>query len=311
MEYLGCLIAVLGGAWIGALYLGVDIRHLAHAALVEAELLEKVPPELRPPAPNEKAVTREQLVATLRKELGSLRSEILALRTGASGNSSADGSAAMELAKTKTRDYWQRLSEIALGEEALQRDAEAAFNEANAAKVFAIKGRISRFAAKAVEAVPSDGVAESTVQFGRALGQWYDQAGELYERATQIWETPTGKQGRAQLNEDWKQAEAQHRNEARLIYERAASVRASISRHFGEEFCEFAKPAPASAPPAEVAPSDSSVSSAAATSGPVERATPAEKASPDAPSERVATPARPVVPPVENAVVGDTSTATD
>jgi hypothetical protein len=64
----------------------------------------------------------------------------------------------------------------------------------------------------------------------------------LYERATRIWETPTGQLARAQLNEEWKRAETQHRNEARLLHDRASAVRASISRQFGEEFPEFAKP---------------------------------------------------------------------
>jgi hypothetical protein len=35
----------------------------------------------------------------------------------------------------------------------------------NAAKVFAIKGRISRFSANAVDAVPIEAVDESVVQF--------------------------------------------------------------------------------------------------------------------------------------------------
>ena len=67
--------------------------------------------------------------------------------------------------------YWNRLIEIASGETALQTDAASAFNDANAAKVFAIKSRISRFAAKAVEAVPQDGVDKSVVQFGQATGR--------------------------------------------------------------------------------------------------------------------------------------------
>ena len=126
----------MGGAWIGALYLGVNVEHLAHSALSQAQLLEKVPAEWRPKGPN--VVTREQLVSTLRKELGSLRSEILALR---SGTDSADGSEpasdAAAAARENTRAYWLRLNEIALGEDDLQRDAETTLNETNAAKVFA------------------------------------------------------------------------------------------------------------------------------------------------------------------------------
>src|SRR6266571_5268828 len=73
LEFMACAMFVVGGAWLGALYLGVDVRHLAYTALSEAKLLDKVPAEWRPPAPNDKGMTREQILATLHEELGSLR----------------------------------------------------------------------------------------------------------------------------------------------------------------------------------------------------------------------------------------------
>ena len=249
LEFAGCLIAVVGGAWLGALYLGVDVKNVAYMALSQSELLDKVPAEWRPEGPQNKAMTREQLVTTLREELGSLRTEITALRTGkgqaAAGEpAAADTKSASQLStKERTLAYWSRLNEIALGEAELQQDAETASNAENAAKVFAIKGRISRFAAKAVEAVPTTSVDEAAVRFGRQLGLWYDHGGELYENAVRIWESPIGPQARTQLNDEWKQADQHHHNEARLLKEKAATVRASVSRQYGEELPEFAKPA--------------------------------------------------------------------
>ena len=82
LEFIGCVIAVVGGIWLGAMYLGVDLRRVAHEALSDAELLEKVPENWRPVGPEEEHMTREQLVATLRQELSGLRTEITSLRTG-------------------------------------------------------------------------------------------------------------------------------------------------------------------------------------------------------------------------------------
>ena len=254
LEFVGCVMAVVGGAWLGALYLGVDVRNLAYTALAEAELLESVPQKLRPAAPADNAMTREQLVATLREELGTLRLELTALRSGETTNPPVLAAAAPQgntseptgvpkASKEKTLAYWTRISEIALSEAALQKDAESASNSANASRVFAIKGRISRFAAKSVEAVPSDGVDDSVVRFGRQLALWYDHGGELYERAVRIWETPTISENREQLNEDWRRAESHHNNEARLVNEKAEAVRSTVSRNFGEEFPSFAAPA--------------------------------------------------------------------
>jgi hypothetical protein len=251
LEFLACAIAVIGGVWLGALYFGVDVRRLAFTALSEAKLLDKMPAELRPADPNEKVMTREQLLTTLHEELGSLRNQITVLRSGGALGTGSDASgrteqnAAFELppTKEKTLAYWTRLNEIAISETALQRDAEQAFNANNAAKVFAIKGRISRFSAKAVEAVPTQEVDESVLRFGRQLRLWYDRAGELYEKAVRIWETPIGQQARTQLNEEWKRADEQHRNEDHLLSEKAAAVRRSMSRIYGGEFPEFAKSA--------------------------------------------------------------------
>jgi hypothetical protein len=249
LEFLACTIAVVGGAWLGALYLGVDVRHLAFSALNQAQLLDKMPAELRPVDPSQKVMTREQLLTTLHEELGSLRNQITSLRAGGAAGQASDGagsgepnSADMPPTKEKTLAYWQRLNEIAVGEGALQRDAESAFNADNAAKVFAIKGRISRFSAKAVEAVPTQEVDESVVRFGRQLGLWYQRAGELYEKAVRIWETPIGQQARTELNDEWKRSDDQHQNEARLLNEKAAVVRGSMMRIYGLEFPVFDKP---------------------------------------------------------------------
>lgn len=251
LEFLACVIFLVGGAWLGALFLGVDIRHIAYTALSESQLLDKVPADWRPPAPNDKGMTREQILTTLHEELGSLRNQITALRSGGVAGQAAESAAgtkpnaaATQLpTKEKTLAYWDRINEIAMGETALQRDAESAFNANNAANVFAIKGRISRFSANAVESVPTDAVDESAIRFGRQLGLWYNRAGELYERAVRIWETPIGQQARSQLNDEWKRADEQHRNEGRLLTEKAAAVRGSLSRIYGTEFPEFDKAA--------------------------------------------------------------------
>lgn len=264
LEFVGCVIAVVGGMWLGAIYLGVDLRRVAHEALSDAEVLDKVPENWRPVAPEEEHMTRAQLVATLRQELSGLRGEIISLRT--SENSAGQDETATETSastsggtpatpresKEKTLAYWNRLNEIASGQAALQNDAASAFNESNAAKVFAIKSRISRFAAKAVEAVPHDGVDRTATHFGRQLVVWYDRNGELYDKAVRIWETTSaGSQGRAQLNEEWSRAELQRRNETRLLDEKASAVRSELSRRFGQEFPEFAQPRTDSAANAE------------------------------------------------------------
>jgi hypothetical protein len=85
LEFFGCLCAVVGGAWLGAMYLGVDVRHVAYSALKESKLLDRVPEKWRPASPDAKpgaeAPTPEQLAQHVEHELIALRQEITALRT--------------------------------------------------------------------------------------------------------------------------------------------------------------------------------------------------------------------------------------
>ncbi|HEX4414440.1 MAG TPA: hypothetical protein VH107_12490 [Lacipirellulaceae bacterium] len=255
LEFVACLVAVVGGAWLGALYLGVDVKSAAYTALRDSQLLNKVPKQWQPAPPKDQAMTRDELVATLHAELGSLRNQISSLRTGKNDQPIGEGprtSASDDGAsptKERTLAYWSRLNEIALAETDLQQDAESAFSAANAAKVFAIKGRVSRFASTAVDAVPTEGVDEQAIKFGRRLKLWYSRGDEHYQQAVRIWETPMGAQARTKLNDEWKQADNQHHNESELIMQKAAAVRGSISRIYGAEFSEFGKPSAEAAKP--------------------------------------------------------------
>jgi hypothetical protein len=256
LEIVGCAVAIVGGAFLGALYLGIDVGQLAHTALAEADLLDSVPESWRPAAQEDNRKTREQMVEALRDELGSLRTDISTLRDGTSSSATADDaqrptkveSASAEPGDETTLAYWTRLNEIAGGQATMQREAELAFDEKNAARVFAVKSRISHFAAKAVEAIPSEGVDSSVIQFGNQLSNWYRQAGEMNDKAVQIWESAAGSQSRALLNEEWKRTELQHRNESRLLDEKAAAVRGALGRKYGRDFPEFVRMSATEAP---------------------------------------------------------------
>lgn len=258
LEFLGCTIALVGGAWLGAIYLGINVQHLTYTALEEADLLDTVPDKWRPSAPDGsdkfRGMSREQLVASLRSELVALRQEISTLKTGGEEESGSQPSTSTTASKTtqpstatgvsleKTLAYWNRLSEIALGEAALQRDADQAFTDDNAANVLIIKGRISRFADTAVEVIPSEQVAPAVVQLGKQLGEWYGRGGDLYEKAVRIQSFPSDNSNRDRLTQEWRREDAQHRNEAQLLSNRAIAVHDEMRRRFETEFPAFGQP---------------------------------------------------------------------
>jgi hypothetical protein len=254
LEFLGCLIALVGGAWLGAIYLGIDVRHVAYVALSESELMEKVPEQWRPaePAPAEGAPTPAQLAEAVQEELVALRHEITALRTTrhtppAAGTNPSPTVAAVpesadahQLAKQASLDYWSRIHDIVRGQAALQLDAESAATEGNATKVAALKGRISRFSSRAIRAIPTNHVDPAAVALAKELAQWYENGGLLYDQAVQIWESPARGQSGPQITKEWEHARLQHRNESRLLGDQIAAVRDSLTRRFGEGFAEIA-----------------------------------------------------------------------
>jgi hypothetical protein len=252
LEFLGCLIAVFGGIWLGAYCIGVDVRHLAYVALSESELLEQVPEGWRPEDPSSaNSPTPAELAQAVQQELVALRHEINALRTTRGGARVNDASTAagddseidsrvdVPPAKSTTLAYWNRVHDVVRGEIALQIDAESAATTGNATKVAALKGRISRFAASAIRAIPIDGVDPTAVQISRELAHWYDQSGNLYELAVRLWESPGRGKKNLAMSKEWEHAQSQHRNEGQLMNDKIAAARDSLTRLFGEGFTPF------------------------------------------------------------------------
>lgn len=252
LEFIGCFMALVGGVWLGAIYLGIDVRHLAYVALSESTLLEKVPEQWRPADPQSAdAPSPAELARSVKEELAALRHEINALRSthnqsaratterSAAEDSPSAASAPSPQTKAASLAFWNRVQDVVNGQTALQMDAESAATNANATKVAALKGRISRFAASAIRSVPSDGVDRSAVELGHELAIWYERGGALYDGAVRIWESPARSRNNPAITQDWEHARSQHNNEGKLLNEKIAAVRASLARRFGEGFAEF------------------------------------------------------------------------
>ena len=250
LEFVGCLMALVGGVWLGAIYLGVDVRHVVFGALAEADLMDKVPEQWRPEDPAAaNAPTTQELAESVQKELVALRQEIAALRTAqfdGTASSGGDGSAqnlpavdVQELTRRASQEYWVRLQIVVQNEIALQRDAESAATDGNATKVAALKGRISRLTASAIRALPIANVDPAAVTLAKDIANWYEQGARLYDQAVAIWESSARTSSGGQLSKDWEQAQIQHRNEGRLLGDQVAAVRDSLTRRFGEGFAGF------------------------------------------------------------------------
>jgi hypothetical protein len=246
LEFIGCLIAVVGGMWLGAIYLGINVEAAAFNALYDAELLDAVPEAVRPETPegHPSQFTEEEFNAALQTELKALRHEITALRETTDRRTAGKHDKSPTAApggptRKQTLAYWNRLRNIAQDEAGLQTGTQAALSHTNADHAFALRGRVSQFAAKAVEAIPTEQVDSEALQLGQQLADWYVKSGNLYQQAARLWSDRNAQQSAAQLTRQWETSERQLQNEGQLLVNKAASVQASLSRRYKGEFPAF------------------------------------------------------------------------
>jgi len=248
LEFIGCLMALVGGVWLGALYLGIDLHRVTFVALSESRLMDQLPEGWRPETPeSEQVPSQAELAANVQKELVALREEISTL----SGSHDAQPVDAPPVAETDsstsqvnspqqaTLEYWKQLAQVIHSQYVLQLDAEAAATQGNATKVAALKGRVNRLTASSIRALASKNVDRAAANFGAELANWYESGADLYDEAVQVWGTTTG-QGNPQLAKEWQQAHVQFANEGQLLRGRATTVRDALTQQFGVEFPQLA-----------------------------------------------------------------------
>jgi hypothetical protein len=241
LQFVSCLVALAGGVWLGATYVGLDLKKTAEQAITESEILDKVPEDWRPvQAVKENLPTQEELAAQAQQELSSLQGEIAALEVGAETNAApsvaSDADALDETKRAATLAYWTHLQAVIGNQGGLQLDAEQAATDVSATKLAAIKARIGRYAADAIRALPKKDVDESAVEVAKELANWYEQGADVLDQAVQVWESSSPGPNGSQLTKNWEQAQTQQVNEGRLLASRLAAVRDSLTRRFGEGF---------------------------------------------------------------------------
>lgn len=244
LQVLTLIAAMCAGVWVGSEYLGVEVNDLAYTALDEAELLERMPDDWRPTKPGCSdgdchELTAEEQAAVLRDELGALHTEAVALRKAAAGNAQALeavlGAAALEgnkLRRDRTIAYWERLCEIAKSVTFLHDEVAVSPNNETTGYVLDLRRRAFEYGERAIAAIPNNSVDEQAIQSGQRLARWYRNGAELYEQAAEVWEG-RATSGPAALNEaTLSQSQKQHRQEAKLIRDKAGRVSEVLTRRY-------------------------------------------------------------------------------
>ena len=179
-ELLGCLLAVAGGVWIGANYLGLDLGKVAYVALDEADLLEEIPEEWRPVSPDcpdgdcpdpEQVAAQEQ--ASLDSERSAIEAQIAQSRNAAPASKDQIGEA--------SGTYWNRLASLWQDVSALIDEAAEVEASGQGVQAHKIRQRAYAYGAKGIDVLDATGIAPEAHGAAVRLAEWCEQSAQLAE----------------------------------------------------------------------------------------------------------------------------------
>lgn len=247
VEFLGCLMAVAGGLWIGSNYLGVDLNGAAYQALDETELLTKLPEEWRPPNPEcpdgncpDPEEIRAAEIVRLRSELEEIRFEVSRLRTGSAGAHDSQESTSLSEVQRETRDrtlgYWQGLSQIVHEVATVQRTVQPYSGTEQHSQALAVRRRALEYGHQAATLLDAQGVDPDAVATGARVAEWYAQGAEKLRAAVELKTSqPVG--GRSvSAGELWASTEADLRKRTELLMRKSQETSAYLTSKYFTDF---------------------------------------------------------------------------
>lgn len=248
LELLGCVVAVAGGVWIGAVYFGVDLNGAAYQALDEADLLEKIPNDWRPENPDcpggdcpDPAEVRAAQQARLRATLERLRTEAARVSEGIAADDLEPAAApALGAEDADRRDttsrYWQELSRIVFEVTAIQNLLEPHLGSEKHGQVLAVRRRVFEYGREAAELLSPEGVDPEAVATGVRVSEWFAHSADQLRTALELKTSqPVG--GRSVSAEDlWAQTEAELEKRTDLIRRKSRETSAYLSSRYFVDF---------------------------------------------------------------------------
>lgn len=207
-ELIACLIAVAGGMWIGANYLGVDLQGAAYTALDETELLEKVPEEWRPKNPDcpegdcpDPVEQRATDLLHARTQLESLRNEVehmgergtLTMKAEAENVKLTDDQLVI---RGQTVSYWRTLGEIVDAVNSILERLDEKAGRVDAAQSLAARRQAIDYGVRAIESLDEEGVDPIAIDAAKRISEWLEMGVEILDRAA-VAQSPQPVGGRA------------------------------------------------------------------------------------------------------------------
>jgi hypothetical protein len=275
MEFIGCLSAMVGGLFLGSLYLGVDCKEMAYTALEQAQVIE---PRVRTSSPAEAPTAQAELAtaeaagtdaaptseqtsaapAEASATAATSAAEVAPTAEQATGETVAETPAPQATAQgffaredlltdaqreALTLEYWTALDacmadEVKSRVPAIDRDGNwQLFDYLTGRK----DGHVS--AAAAIAALDVRGVDDHVLAYAKKARAWHDSGAKLFGRAVDLLTDAPTAQLSGPFAQSWQSAATQHRMEERLLGEKHLAVESYLRNTYVPQPATAAAPA--------------------------------------------------------------------
>ncbi|MEN0110154.1 MAG: hypothetical protein AAF805_05485 [Planctomycetota bacterium] len=246
LELLTCLVAVGGGVWIGANYLGVDLEGAAFVALDETQLLDQVPEEWRPSdpdGPDADGLNAEQRRALERarvaQQLQQLHAEVDSLTNGSAPVAATDEielSPRDAVTRDRTVAYWQSLTQVVLDVTSIEERVAPLVTAEQQGRAIALRRRALAYGQRATELLDADGVDPRALETGVRVAEWLGQGAETLESALELRDRQSAGGRTVTAAQFWSQINGDLRMRTDLLRRKSVEASGYLSGRYFTQF---------------------------------------------------------------------------
>ncbi len=269
LEFFGCMTAMVGGALLGSLYLGVDVKALTYTALEKAQIIDPQPtpaagdnadaatakpetatpsetptpptstpapaaPVSETPAPSIETPPPAAESMTPPADLAPPAEEAVASPAPAAGFFTRPELLTDEQRKALTLAYWEALG-VCMHDE-IENRKPAIDQDGNWQLFDYLTGRKEGHAkaADAILALDANGVDAHVIAYAKKARAWHVDGSKLFGRAVGLLTDAPSAQLSGPFAQSWQSASTQHRMEERLLVEKYQAVETYLSHAYGD-----------------------------------------------------------------------------
>lgn len=243
-EFTGCLFAVIVGAVLGAMYLGIDVKGVALSVLEKTELIEPTSASAAEAADvqdtlattNENSTTSQsQSPETQPEDSQQPVAEQTWQETITSAvNEHLPPEIPLEEQQELTKVHWNQL--LSLIDESQQAAAQASqfSGPPQLFDVLASRKQVHVDALEQMEELDPHGVHARVVSYSAAIKQWHEDGEKLYRRAMDLLTDTAKAELSGPFAQSWQSAATQHRMEERLLKDRRSALENFVEHWLNE-----------------------------------------------------------------------------